>query len=308
MAARYFHLGMTMEPTGFKTALFGFHKADVLQFIADSNREYQQQLEEEQQQTQAVQTQLEQAKKQLEEARRQLARQQERADKMDGLIKQQNADNERLKQSGIAMEKSMLELRNENSRLTSQVAEQKKKSQALEKAGYDANTLLEEAKKRADHLVSQAKEQAEQVLEQAKQQAQQGLTAAKEKAVQLEEQGRQAAQKLQEEAMQKAAQVSQQLLEQQEQQATGQIIQDAQQEVQRILSGVQSRSAQANRRFDAFYQEMEQSITKVMGQLEEMEQRMRSLDQTMAKAEQPKETSDASQEEDSLNRFLSHLF
>ena len=108
--------------------------------------------------------------------------------------------------------------------------------------------------------------------------------------------------------MQKAAQVSQQLLEQQEQQATGQIIQDAQQEVQRILSGVQSRSAQANRRFDAFYQAMEQSITKVMGQLEEMEQRMRSLDQTMAKAEQPNETSDASQEEDSLNRFLSHLF
>ena len=36
-----------MEPTGFKSAMFGFKKADVLQFIADSNREYQQQLEEE---------------------------------------------------------------------------------------------------------------------------------------------------------------------------------------------------------------------------------------------------------------------
>ena len=202
----------------------------------------------------------------------------------------------------------MMELRNENSRLTNQIADQKKKSQALEKAGYDANSLLEEAKKRAAQLTDQAKKDADVLLEQAKQQAQMGLTAAKEKAAQLEEQGRQAAAKLQQEAVQKAAQVSQQLLEQQEQQATGQIIQDAQQEVQRILSGVQSRSAQANRRFDAFYQEMEQSITKVMGQLEGLEQRMRSLDQTMAQAGQSGQKQESSEGEDSLNRFLSHLF
>lgn len=297
-----------MEPTGFKSALFGFKKADVLEFIADANREYQQQLEEQQQQTEAVRQQLVKAQQELEAVRQQLVRQQQRADKMDGLIKQQNADNERLKQSGIAMEKSVMELRNENSRLTSQMAEQKKKSQALEKAGYDANSLLEEAKKRAAQLEEQAQKDADALLEKAKQQAQTGLAAAKEKAAQLEEQGRQAAVKLQQEAVQKAAQVSQQLLEQQEQQATGQIIQDAQQEVQRILSGVQSRSAQANRRFDAFYQEMEQSITKVMGQLEEMEQRMRSLDQTMAKGSQSGNQTDSNQEEDSLNRFLSHLF
>lgn len=297
-----------MEPTGFKSAMFGFKKADVLQFIADSNREYQQQLEEEQQRTQEVRRQLVQVQQELEAVRQQLARQQQRADKMDGLIKQQNADNERLKQSGIAMEKSMMELRNENSRLTNQIADQKKKSQALEKAGYDANSLLEEAKKRAAQLTDQAKKDADVLLEQAKQQAQMGLTAAKEKAAQLEEQGRQAAAKLQQEAVQKAAQVSQQLLEQQEQQATGQIIQDAQQEVQRILSGVQSRSAQANRRFDAFYQEMEQSITKVMGQLEGLEQRMRSLDQTMAQAGQSGQKQESSEGEDSLNRFLSHLF
>ncbi len=174
--------------------------------------------------------QLAQVQQELEAVRQQLTRQQQRADKMDGLIKQQNADNERLKQSGIAMEKSMMELRNENSRLTNQIADQKKKSQALEKAGYDANSLLEEAKKRAAQLTDQAKKDADVLLEQAKQQAQMGLTAAKEKAAQLEEQGRQAAAKLQQEAVQKAAQVSQQLLEQQEQQATGQIIQDAQQE------------------------------------------------------------------------------
>ena len=297
-----------MEPTGFKSALFGFKKADVTNFIAEANREYQQQLDEEKQRTESVRRQLEQTRQEMESLRQQLSRQQQRADKMDGLIKQQNADNERLKQSGISMEKNLLELRNENTRLTSQINEQKKKSQALEKAGYDANSLLEEAKKRAAQLTDQAREEAGRILDQAKEQAQQGLSAAKEKAAQLEEEGRQAAARLQQEAMQKAAQVSQQLLEQQEQQATGQIIQDAQQEVQRILSGVQSRSAQANRRFDAFYQEMEQSITKVMGQLEEMEQRMHSLDQSMAKAQQPAGKIDSQPEEDSLNRFLSHLF
>ena len=104
------------------------------------------------------------------------SRQQQRADKMDGLIKQQNADNERLKQSGIAMEKSVMELRNENSRLTSQMAEQKKKSQALEKAGYDANSLLEEAKKRAAQLHGpSSKRTPTRLLEKAKQQAQTGL-------------------------------------------------------------------------------------------------------------------------------------
>ena len=79
-----------MEPTGFKSAMFGFKKADVLQFIADSNREYQQQLEEEQQRTQEVRRQLVQVQQELEAVRQQLTRQQQRADKMDGLIKQQN--------------------------------------------------------------------------------------------------------------------------------------------------------------------------------------------------------------------------
>ena len=74
-----------MEPTGFKSALFGFKKADVLEFIADANREYQQQLEEQQQQTEAVHQQLVKAQQELEAVRQQLVRQQQRADKMDGL-------------------------------------------------------------------------------------------------------------------------------------------------------------------------------------------------------------------------------
>ena len=45
-----------------------------------------------------------------------------------------------------------------------------------------------------------------------------------------------------------------------------------------------------------------------MGQLEGLEQRMRSLDQTMAKGSQSGNQTDSNQEEDSLNRFLSHLF
>ena len=164
-----------MEMKSFKTAAFGgFDKQDVLNAFEELSREYKKEKEEMQKEITQLKAKRFEAVTQLEKLK---AGDKDRSDligKLQLLIKKQNADNDKLKQLNIAVEKHAKEIKTQNEQLQKRLqdvegrtANETARLKKFDESGYTAERILSEANARSASTLADANNRASLILTEA---------------------------------------------------------------------------------------------------------------------------------------------
>ncbi|MBC8611173.1 Uncharacterised protein [uncultured Ruminococcus sp.] len=276
-----------MEMKSFKTAAFGgFDKQDVLNAFEELSREYKKEKEEMQKEITQLKAKRFEAVTQLEKLK---AGDKDRSDligKLQLLIKKQNADNDKLKQLNIAVEKHAKEIKTQNEQLQKRLqdvegrtANETARLKKFDESGYTAERILSEANARSASTLADANNRASLILTEAAKKASANIAQSTKRAEEIIAKAEEEAEKLKLAAQDYNHQAQKRISDRETELAdkekrttirSGEIIREANARADEIVKSAKIKADKANEEYTRFAKQLESmklSIFEVMQQI-----------------------------------------
>lgn len=301
-----------METRNFRTATFGgFDKQDVLDAFEELSNEHKTQVEDLQRQLNALQSTKFELSTDFEKFRASEQDKNELIGKLQLLIKKQNADNDKLKQINIAVEKQAKEIRLKNEELKRQLEERVKQAAALEKqlkdagstaeigydndrlkaleeSGYTAERILSEANARSASTLADANKRSSAILTEAAKKAAKNIEDATRRADDLVTKAEDEADKIKFAAQEYNQQAKKKLndlaieISEKEKRATiksAEMVREAKAKSEAIVKEAKGKLYQANKQYVRFTRELESVKTSMQEKLQDVAVQVDRIDQ-----------------------------
>lgn len=276
-----------MEMRSFKTAAFGgFDKQDVLDAFEQLTREYQAEKEELERTISQLKSRRFETATQLEKIKTGDQEKNELISKLQLLVKKQNADNDKLKQLNIVVERHAKEIKEENENLKKQLeafegrtAKDVARLKKFDESGYTAERILSEANARSASTLADANNRATMILTEAAKKASKNIAQSTKRAEEIIAKAEEEAEKLKLAAQDYNHQAKKRISDQEAELAekekramirSGEIVREANERADEILKTAKTRADKANEEYNRFSQQLENmklSILEVMQQI-----------------------------------------